>query len=392
MSRHFSYINTAIAIIEKYNGKLPFAIFLKQFFAAEKKYGSKDRKQISKLCYYYFRLGLEAKKYSINDAINMGCFLCENTYNELLAITAADLHERITLSLQEKLNYLQPTFNITSIFNCSDELSEQIDIEEYLQSYLNQPSTFIRVRPTYWPHVISVLQKEGIAYIERENNCIELLQTINIANLFLIDKEVVVQDYNSQKVFDTLHQFLPTTNLPIEVWDCCAASGGKSILLVDVVKSKLQLTVSDVRPSILSNLEKRFKIAGIHTYKTIITDLSKPLHTEKITPYNLIICDVPCSGSGTWSRTPEQLHYFMPEQIDAYASLQKNIVRNVIPHLQPGGILVYITCSVFKKENEENARFIHEQCKLQELYNCLLIGTNKKADSMYVAIFQKPHN
>jgi 16S rRNA (cytosine967-C5)-methyltransferase len=390
MSRHFSYINTAIAIIEKYKGKLPFAIFLKQFLAAEKKYGSKDRKQISKLCYYYFRLGLEAKKHSINDAINIGCFLCENTYNELLAITAADFNEHISLPLKEKLNYLQSTFTITSIFNCTEELSALIDVEEYLLSYLHQPSTFIRVRPTYWPHVIGVLQKQNIAFIERENNCIELLQTINIATLFLIDKEVVIQDYNSQKVFDSLNQFLPSTNLPIDVWDCCAASGGKSILLLDVLKTKLHLTVSDVRPSILNNLEKRFKIAGINTYKTIITDLSKPLQTDKINRYNLIICDVPCSGSGTWSRTPEQLYYFVPKQIDEYASLQKNIVRNVIPHLQPGGILVYITCSVFKKENEENAIFINEQFKLQELYNCLLIGTDKKADSMYVAIFQKP--
>jgi len=65
--------------------------------------------------------------------------------------------------------------------------------------------------------------------------------------------------------------------------------------------------------------------------------------------YQLIVCDAPCTGSGTWSRTPENLFYFKPEIVEDFAQRQKQIVTNVIPYLQNEGLLFYITCSVFKK-------------------------------------------
>jgi len=55
--RYHSYLNTAKNIIENYKGEIPFAVFIKKYFSAKKKYGSKDRKQITALCYNYFRLG-----------------------------------------------------------------------------------------------------------------------------------------------------------------------------------------------------------------------------------------------------------------------------------------------------------------------------------------------
>jgi 16S rRNA (cytosine967-C5)-methyltransferase len=99
--------------------------------------------------------------------------------------------------------------------------------------------------------------------------------------------------------------------------------------------------------------------------------------------------DAPCTGSGTWSRTPENLFYFKPEIIDDFAQRQKQIVTNVMPYLQKGGLFFYITCSVFKKENEDVANFIKEKFELQILHMELLKGYDKKADSMFVAVFSK---
>ena len=87
------------------------------------------------------------------------------------------------------------------------------------------------------------------------------------------------------------------------------------------------------------------------------------------------------------SRTPENLRYFTPEHIDAFTQKQKKIVANVIPHLQKNGLFFYITCSVFKKENEDIVQFIKEQFQLQVLHMELLKGYDKKADSMFVAVF-----
>jgi 16S rRNA (cytosine967-C5)-methyltransferase len=69
--------------------------------------------------------------------------------------------------------------------------------------------------------------------------------------------------------------------------------------------------------------------------------------------------------------------------------MQQRIVSNVIPYLQKGGIFCYITCSVFKNENEDMANFIKEKFHLQLLQMELLKGYDKKADSMFTAVFKK---
>jgi 16S rRNA (cytosine967-C5)-methyltransferase len=104
---------------------------------------------------------------------------------------------------------------------------------------------------------------------------------------------------------------------------------------------------------------------------------------------NLIICDAPCTGSGTWSRTPEQLYFFDEKRIERYAGLQKKIVSNVILHLKENGCFVYITCSVFKKENDEIVEFVERQFNLELIKMELLKGYDKKADTMFAALFRK---
>jgi 16S rRNA (cytosine967-C5)-methyltransferase len=175
------------------------------------------------------------------------------------------------------------------------------------------------------------------------------------------------------------------------VWDCCAGSGGKSIMAYDL-NPAIDLVVSDVRESILANLKKRFEIAGIKNYRSLILDLANgnTQHSIINNQSSIIIADVPCSGSGTWSRTPEQMFYFDAGKIDEYAAIQKKIVSNIIPHLQPGGQLLYITCSVFKKENEELVNYLKEKFHLLLLKMELLKGYKQKADTMFVALFRSP--
>jgi 16S rRNA (cytosine967-C5)-methyltransferase len=155
------------------------------------------------------------------------------------------------------------------------------------------------------------------------------------------------------------------------------------------IDPKIKLTVSDTRESILVNLKKRFNNAGIRDYKSLIVDLSKNKSEIHLKP-EIIIADVPCSGSGTWSRTPEQLYFFQERKIEDYSALQKRIVSNAIAQLQPGGSFVYITCSVFKKENEEVTMYIKENFHLQLKQLEVLNGYDKRADSMFVEVFEKP--
>jgi 16S rRNA (cytosine967-C5)-methyltransferase len=132
------------------------------------------------------------------------------------------------------------------------------------------------------------------------------------------------------------------------------------------------------------------RLAGITNYKSFVADLAHSALTIHHSPFDLIIADVPCTGSGTWSRTAEQLYFFDEKKIDHYSGLQKKIIANVVRSLRPGGFLLYITCSVFKKENEEMIDYIEKEFHLQKLKMESLIGYDKKADTMFAALLSLP--
>ena len=405
VSHFHSYINTARNILQKYNGDEPFAGFLKKYFSVNKKHGSKDRKKISNLCYCYFRLGkaVSNKEEKLEEDIITGLFLCSNEPNEILQEIRPGWNEKIMIPINEKCSMFNSQFSMLNVFPWKEDLSEGIDHEKFSESFFVQPDLFIRIRPGHAEYVLLKLNELKVAYEFISPFCVRLPNSFKADQHFALDKEIVVQDYNSQRVME----FLPLRpGRSDRVWDCCAGSGGKSILAYDL-NPDIQLTVSDKREAILINLNKRFEKAGIKEYTNIIMDLEKEnvqypiinnprLRDARPTElsgravgqeFSIIITDVPCTGSGTWSRTPEQLHFFKPSSIEEYSHRQKKIVSNIILHLKPGGHLVYITCSVFKKENEEVVNFIKEKSHLQLKQMELIKGYGKKADTMFVALF-----
>ncbi|RZM19872.1 MAG: Fmu (Sun) domain-containing protein, partial [Pedobacter sp.] len=196
----------------------------------------------------------------------------------------------------------------------------------------------------------------------------------------------VVQDYSSQQTGKIIFEHI--NDQPKRIWDCCAASGGKTIMLHDLFPSS-SLIVSDIRESILINLRKRFQQANISSYRSFVADLSNDEKKIPLQSVELVIADLPCSGSGTWGRNPEQLIYFDPARIDYYATLQQRILQTIKSFVARNGYLVYITCSVYKKENESNLEELLKDNSLELVHQQLLIGYPEKADSMFVAIVRK---
>jgi len=385
MAHFHSHVNTAKAILSSYNGQMPFAAFLKIFFAKEKKYGSRDRKTISSLCYNYFRTGT-ANKNDIDEKLLTSVFLCSDKPNEFLQSEKPEWNEQIQLSLSEKLNIA--SIPVESIFPFNDDLSAGVDVKGFNTSFLVQPDLFVRIRPGKQAIVKKKLQAGNIDFKEISDACLAFRNGTKLEAVLDINAEVVIQDLNSQRVGEVLS--LTKLQSPAKVWDCCAASGGKSIMAYDLL-ADIQLTVSDVRQSIIQNLQKRLQEAGIKNYTSFVADitnhhlLNQSLGNQQ---FDLIICDAPCSGSGTWSRTPEQLLYFKQEEIKRYSNLQKSIAANSIHYLQKGGYFLYITCSVFKQENEEVVDFILQQSNVRLIHSALLKGYDIKADSMFVALFE----
>jgi 16S rRNA (cytosine967-C5)-methyltransferase len=276
-------------------------------------------------------------------------------------------------------------FQVAQLFPWNEALSPEIDPEHFDRSLLQQPNLFLRLRPGREQNVIHALQQQHIPFETITETCIATSNSTKVDALVKLDAEAVVQDRNSQLVLTLLngqHGLLKK----FSAWDCCAASGGKSLLLLDQYPGA-QLTVSDVRQNILHNLQVRFKNAGIKNYNAVVANAAtdSPPHRQK---FDLIICDAPCSGSGTWSRTPEQLHFHSPEKTTAYAQLQKSIVQNVAQYLKPEGLLLYCTCSVFAEENEAVVHFIRENSAVSFLKSTYFKGYGHKADTLFAALFQ----
>jgi 16S rRNA (cytosine967-C5)-methyltransferase len=356
-------------IIGSYDGSLPLSHFLKAHFRQHPILGSRDRKLISAVVYTWYRCAKGIAGSAWIDPLT-DTFIATRQYNEI------PLHDQLAAQ--------GIPFDEDALLAASPALSEGITRQQWLRSMLVQPSLFIRIRKNK-TQCLNLLLQRGISYEAVDDQSIALPNGSRIEDVLPADA-YVVQDASSRRTGD---YFRPQKN---EEWyDCCSGAGGKSLLLKDM-EPTVRLTVSDRRESILHNLRERFKLYGLSINAAFVTDVSDQAAlaaTMAGRTFHNIICDAPCSGSGTWARTPEQLYFFDAGRIQEYASLQKSIACNVATLLKPGGRLIYITCSVFREENEEVVSAIQQHTSLQLLESHLLNGISAKADSMFIAILKK---
>jgi 16S rRNA (cytosine967-C5)-methyltransferase len=386
MSRFYSHVNTAKLILNSYKGEIPLSAFLKNFFSKEKKYGARDRRNISSLCYNYYRTGFALAQKDIEQRLLTSVFVCEGSSDEWLQNVKPQWNEKISVPLAEKIKIAK--LDTEKIFPFIEELSDGISVSAFNTSFLIQPDVFARIRPGKHSSVKKRLSDAAIPFNEVDHNSLAFANGTKLESVLDINKEIVIQDLNSQKVGELLLE--GEYKKPTTVWDCCAASGGKSIMTYDLL-SNTQLTVSDIRDSIIKNLRTRFKEAGIKDFRTFVADLTDSGSLQnaiKTTKFDLVICDAPCSGSGTWARTPEQVFFFKKEEILRYSNLQKSIAANSSLYVKKGGYFLYVTCSVFRKENEEVVDFIKRQTNFSLIEMRLLKGYEEKADTMFAALFR----
>jgi 16S rRNA (cytosine967-C5)-methyltransferase len=333
----------------------------------------------------------------VEERIVTGLFLCSAAPNDMLGQLKPVWNEQAGLSIEEKRSMFSQSpsghFSMFNVFPWEDELSPGIDHTAFCNSFLIQPLLFLRVRPGKLSIVTRKLEGAGISFTAPAADSLALPNASKVDEVVVLNKEVVIQDLSSQRVGELLRVVPASGEVGkhgprLAVWDCCAASGGKSILAWDVLGG-IDLTVSDIRDSIIANLKKRFAEAGISPYQSFVADLSNPRAVLPALSPDLIVADVPCSGSGTWSRTPEQLFYFDKAAILRYSDLQKKIVGRVQEKLLAGGHLLYITCSVFTEENEKVVEFLQQQYSLEVVKMELLKGYDQQADTMFAALLRK---
>jgi 16S rRNA (cytosine967-C5)-methyltransferase len=386
------YLLSAIQIMQQYDGSMPLAAFLKKHFTENKKFGSKDRKNIAHLCYAYCRIGNAGATLPIENRFKIALFLVSGEEDGWAILFDESWRNHWFKQLDDKLIFVvnqYPAFSVQEIFPCASNISNTMPFETFSISHLIQPDVFLRLRPGKYEAVRKQIKTADIPFTKISETCFALSNSVKIDTIVSIDRDVVVQDRSSQRISEIFEKIETDKTKAIQLWDCCAASGGKTILARDFF-GVMDITVSDIRASILHNLKARFERAGIKYFQSITTDLSKSNPQKPTGKFDLILADVPCSGSGTWGRTPEQLSLFKEEKILEYTALQKNILSNIISSLSLNGYLLYSTCSVYKAENEDQKDFILSTSpSLKLIEEKYLIGYTDKADTMYAALFRK---
>jgi 16S rRNA (cytosine967-C5)-methyltransferase len=391
--REEQQLKTFLRILEEYPANTPLTKFLPGFFKKNKQMGSTDRRVASRLLYNYFRLGKAASALTVENRLFLAEFLCGTEDSLFLKHFRPDLNEKITSAIDEKIKLLEATegFMLDNIFPFTKHLSSGIDKQAFLNSLFVQPDLYIRVLPGKMEAIKSKLTEVGIPFKEISETALALPNGTNLNQIFpenttplpfrpVVIRPYVVQDLSSQQ---TAAYFKPK---PYESWwDACAASGGKSLLLFSL-EPHIKLVVSDIRESVLNNLDERFIASGFRTYQKKIIDLTQNCDPE-LNGYEFdgIILDTPCSGSGTWGRTPEMISQFEDYKIQGFQNLQKTIAANAVKYLKAGKPLIYITCSVFKEENEEMVEYLVKELGLKVESKEIIKGYEHKADTMFVA-------
>jgi 16S rRNA (cytosine967-C5)-methyltransferase len=142
---------------------------------------------------------------------------------------------------------------------------------------------------------------------------------------------------------------------PRRIWDACAAPGGKTLILAHRHPGA-DLLATDLNPRRLRNLSDRLRSAAplvriLPADAAALAPDAAALPAEE-GPFDLILCDVPCSGTGTLARNPELKLRLQPSDLARQATRQREILAAALTRLAPGGRLLYSTCSLEPEENE----------------------------------------
>jgi 16S rRNA (cytosine967-C5)-methyltransferase len=167
------------------------------------------------------------------------------------------------------------------------------------------------------------------------------------------DGQVSVQDAAAQPAAPWL-----LDGVTGRVLDACAAPGGKSGHLLEIGADDIELTCVDRDHDRLQLVADNLERLGVNA-TLIAADASNPKEWWDGKPFAAILLDAPCSASGVIRRHPDIKHLRRAADIQELAGLQANILEALWPLLEPGGRLLYVTCSVLAAENDEVvARFL----------------------------------
>lgn len=261
--------------------------------------------------------------------------------------------------------------------------------EEILESREDHEISF-RVRGRI-EEVTEGLQNRGISVTRSPlaSNVIRLQGIGNPADLPEFQSgRLTVQDASSVLVGNLAEELLKGTDSP-EILDLCAAPGGKSLHLCDIPGARV--TACDVSPEKLERIRENAERLKPESLTLQINDATvfRPAWEAE---YDLVLCDLPCSGIGLIHKKPDIRYRIREEDLQQLATLQRQILEQAMKYVKPDGYLIFSTCTVNRTENDENAAWLAERltpCKINGEAGIQLFPEKGRSDGFFISAFQK---
>lgn len=141
--------------------------------------------------------------------------------------------------------------------------------------------------------------------------------------------------------------------------DVCAAPGGKSLHMAEIMKGSGTVDSRDLTEYKIGLIQENINRIGATNIVTKVMDATVS-DQSSVSKADIVMADLPCSGLGVLGNKSDIKYNIAPEQIEELANLQKEILKVVSTYVKPGGKLIFSTCTVNKKENNENVKWILE--------------------------------
>ena len=261
----------------------------------------------------------------------------------------------------KKISYLglEPEKRLSVEYSCPQWLTEKL-VREYgtdfavraLKASVGKPPVYARVNTlkTTTEKLLAELSKHRIkaAAYPGLDNCIKLEKSGDIEKCAPFRQGLFhVQDISSQLCCLTLRPVVNET-----VLDVCAAPGGKSFTLAELMGNNGRLYSMDLHDMRVGLIEDGAARLGIKMITAMQNDASK--FNGELPQADRVLCDVPCSGLGVIRRKPE-IKFKSAEDFEGLPEIQSQILETSARYVKPGGTLVYSTCTLSRAENDEVA-------------------------------------
>ncbi|MDC0456360.1 RsmB/NOP family class I SAM-dependent RNA methyltransferase [Alphaproteobacteria bacterium] len=201
----------------------------------------------------------------------------------------------------------------------------------------------------------------------------------------------------------------------MSVADICSGAGGKSLILADIMKNKGRILSLDTNKKRLENAGVRLKRAGVHNVERRLVKGNWNVSGLE-NKFDLVLIDAPCSGIGTWSRSPDSRFNFDQKKLNDLIKIQSELLSKASMMVAPGGKLAYVVCSFLSEEGVDQIEKFKENNKIEfseinminmwndtillmngieypfknEPKNSLIINPAKhKVDGFFISMFQR---